>query len=113
MRCAKLIGSRDIVPGWGVGANSPHSFFARTQTVNSTDAKTFYPHGLRPWDGKWEETGGDHARFAERDPRREKAVGLHPTTRWGRKAPDPFSLAHRMDDTAQPGQLPFVFTWSQ
>ena len=29
--------------------------FARTQIANSTDAKTFYPHGLRPWDGEWEE----------------------------------------------------------
>ena len=41
----------------------------------------------------WEmgRTDRDHARFAERDPCREKAVGRRPTTRWGPKAPDPFS----------------------
>ena len=58
--------------------NCPGYEFARTQTVNSTDAKTFYPHGLRPWDGKWEETGGDHARFAERDPRLENKSSRAP-----------------------------------
>ena len=53
--------------------------------------------------GEWEKTDRDHARFAERDPCREKAVGLRPTTRWGPKAPDPFSLAQRMLDTTEPG----------
>ena len=35
----------------------------------------------------------------------KEEVGLRPTTRWGRKAPDPFSLAYRIQDTTQPGQL--------
>ena len=35
----------------------------------------------------------------------KEEVGLRPTTRWGRKAPDPFSLAQRMFDTTEPGQL--------
>ena len=37
-------------------------------------------------------TGRDHARFAERFPAGKKNVGLRPTTRWGRKAPDPISF---------------------
>ena len=41
-------------------------------------------------------------------PFREKAVGLRPITRWGRKAPDPFSLAHHISDTTQPGQLQYL-----
>ena len=111
----KLIGSRDIVPGWGVGANSPHSSlpvvrgtrttgrgwslfifmgvwgrsphsfpgseFSRTQTVNSTDAKTFYPHGLRPWDWEWEEPAASRS-LRDRDAM-EKAAGLRPAPRRG------------------------------
>ena len=61
--------------------NCPGSEFARTQTVNSTDAKTFYPHGLRPWDWEWEEPAWHHARFAIVMPCREKAAGLRPAPR--------------------------------
>ena len=40
----------------------------------------------------------------------KEEVGLRPTTRWGRKAPDPFSLACHMSDTTEPEQLriPFI-----
>ena len=48
--------------------NCPGCGFTRPEIANLTYAKTFYPHGLRPWDGEWEEPAQDHARFAERDP---------------------------------------------
>ena len=94
---AKLIGSRDQEQWLGSGPirgfpRGKNMVTARTQTVNSTDAKTFYPHGLRPWDGEWEEPAWDHARFARVIPCREKVAGLRPAPRWG---------------------APFVFTWSQ
>ena len=95
--------------------------------LNSTDAKTFHPHGLRPWDGEWEEPAWAHARFARVSPCWEKAAGLRPAPRWGAPfvftwsqwarrfgwrlpdplllAPDPFSWAHRTFDTTHPGQL--------
>ena len=51
-----------------------------------------------------ERTDRDHARFAERDPCREKAAGLRPTTHWGRKAPDPMSgLTASKHDTTWAG----------
>ena len=39
----------------------------------------------------------------------KEEVGLRPTTRWGPKAPDPFSWVHRIQDTTEPGQLPLFF----
>ena len=76
--------------------------FARPEIANATYTKTFYPHGLRPWDGEWEEPAWAHARFARVSPCREKAAGLRPAPSWGRKAPDPFSFGspHVRHDTS-------------
>ena len=96
-------------------------------TVNSTDAKTFYPHGLRPWDGEWEEPTGTTLASLSAIPVGKKQQGSAPHQAGGcllfllgrnghdgsvsaspdplLLAPDPFSLAHRTPDTAQPGQL--------
>ena len=81
--------------------NCPGCGFARPEIANSTYAKTFYPHGLRPWDGEWEEPAWHHARFAIVMPCREKAAGLRPAPRRGRKAPDPisFGTSHTRYDT--------------
>ena len=43
---------------------APGCRFARPEIANATYTKTFYPHGLRPWDWEWEEPAWHHARFA-------------------------------------------------
>ena len=63
--------------------NCSGSEFSRTQTVNSTDTEAFYPYGLRPWDGEWEEPTSAHARFAHVSRCREKAAGLRPLQQAG------------------------------
>ena len=90
--------------------NCPGCGFTRPEIANLTYAKTFYPHGLRPWDGEWEEPAQDHARFAERDPVPGKSSRALPRTPLGPEGPRPLQLAHRTPDRTQPGQLPFVFT---
>ena len=76
--------------------------------MNSTDAKTFYPHGLRPWDGEWEEPAGiTPASLAWSQP--GKSSRAPPRTPLGPQGPRPLQLAHRIPDTTQPGQLPFIF----
>ena len=75
-----LRGGLKLVPN--IQCNCPGCGSAHPEIANSTDAKTFYPHGLRPWDGGMGRTG-------QHD--REKVAGLRPAPHWGRKAPDPFS----------------------
>ena len=98
--------------------NCPGCGFARPEIANSTYAKTFYPHGLRPWDWEWEEPAWHHARFAIVMPwKKQQGSALQPAGErllflLGRNghdgagvtspdplllAPDPFSshIAHR------------------
>ena len=66
-----------------------------------------FVHGM----GKWEEPAWACCLC------REKAVGLRPTTRWGRKAPDPFSwyiarqTGHNLG-SYQNFQESMVFDWN-
>ena len=66
--------------------------FARTQTVNSTDAKTFYPHGLRPWDWGMGRTGIGSRPLRSRDPIPGKSSRAPPYNPLGPQGPRPLQL---------------------
>ena len=96
--------------GFSPKRNCPGCGFARPEIANSTYAKTFYPHGLRPWDWEWEEPVWHHARFAIVMPYREKAAGLCPAPSWGE--PVVFYLV-AMGTTARPKPRLTHCSWPQ
>ena len=73
------------------------------RTCGSTGKTNKKTHGLRPWDGEWEEPAWAHARLARVIPFRKKAAG--PRTKLGPEGPRPHEWAHRTPNTTEPGQL--------
>ena len=87
----------------GLGANSPHAFpYPGPRAV-----KRIQSHGLRPWEGKWEEPAGiTPASLGSQPGKSSRALPYNPL---GPQGPRPHEWVHRISDKTQPGQLPFIF----